>query len=168
MSEVTWPIDFPTDRAEAAAWMEAQIAAIMTGERDPVANMANTASILGHGLSDINWVGFYVVRGDELVLGPFWGLPACIRIARGRGVCGTSWARRTPLIVPDVLEFPGHIACDARSRSEIVVPIEIATPGRIVGVLDCDAPVPNRFGALEQRLLEAVARLLAKGSDWPL
>lgn len=165
MSDVTLPLTYPQDPVEAAALMEEQIGGVLTGERDVVANMANVAAILGHGLAGINWVGFYRTEGPELVLGPFSGMPACVRIARGRGVCGTAWERAETLVVDDVLAFPGHIACDPRSRSEVVVPLQVG--GVVRGVLDCDAPVPGRFGPLEQGFLERVAEQVASGSDWP-
>lgn len=164
MSDVTLPLSYPADPTEARSLMEQQIFAVITGERDAVANMANVAAILGHGLTGINWVGFYRVKGPDLVLGPFWGAPACVRISFGRGVCGTAWQRAQTLMVDDVLAFPGHIACDARSRSEIVVPL--SRDGKVFGVLDCDAPVVGRFGALERGFLEGVAGAVALGSDW--
>lgn len=132
---------------------------LVSGEPDWLANLSNAASLLGLQLDEINWVGFYIMRGGELVLGPFSGKPACTRIAPGRGVCGTAAVRRETLVVPDVNEFPGHIACDAASRSEIVVPL--VYEGRLVGVLDVDSPHVNRFGAPEQRYLEDVARVMA-------
>ena len=115
------------------------------------------------GLDRLNWAGFYLARGDTLVLGPFQGKPACVRIPWGRGVCGTAAARGETLVVPDVHEFPGHIACDAASRSEIVVPLRRG--GAVVGVLDLDSPEPARFGDRERELLEQVARMLIAGSD---
>ena len=110
-------------------------------------------------LADVNWAGFYLLRGDTLVLGPFQGRPACVRIPLGRGVCGTAAAERRTLVVPDVHEFPGHIACDARSRSEIVLPMTRAD-GTLEGVLDLDSPVPDRFGPAEREALEAVVVVL--------
>ena len=117
--------------------------ALTAGEPDPIANMANVAALLFEALPDLNWAGFYRNLGGELVLGPFQGRPACIRIPFGKGVCGTSAAARAPLLVDDVLAFPGHIACDAASRSELVVPILIE--GGLAGVLDLDSPSPARF-----------------------
>src|SRR5262249_52471254 len=116
-----------------------QARGLFEGEPDPIANAANLAALLGFGLADLNWSGFYFWKGGELVLGPFWGKPACVRIALGKGVCGTAAARRETIIVPDVDAFPGHIACDAASRSEIVVPL--VKNGALLGVLDLDAPV---------------------------
>lgn len=123
--------------------LAAQLAALLDGESDPSANAANTAALIYHGLPDLNWAGFYFNRGGELVLGPFQGKPACMRIPWGKGVCGTAAARGAAVIVPDVREFPGHIACDPASRSELVVPLVKA--GHVVGVLDLDSPLPARF-----------------------
>jgi L-methionine (R)-S-oxide reductase len=156
--------ELPPDPAEAYPLLAAQVEAVVAGERDAVANCANVAALLGHQLRDVNWVGFYRVVGDELVLGPFAGLPACVRIARGRGVCGTAWAEERTVVVPDVLAFPGHIACDSASRSEVVVPLRAG--GRVVAVLDCDSPRPARFEAVDVALLERVAAAVAKASDW--
>src|SRR3954454_16516210 len=121
----------------------AQLVALLSGESDPIANAANTAALIYHGLPDLNWAGFYFQRGDELVLGPFQGKPACVRIPWGKGVCGTAAARGRAVIVPDVHEFPGHIACDPNSRSELVVPL--LKTAEIIGVLDLDSPLPARF-----------------------
>lgn len=119
--------------------------ALTAGEPDAVANMANVAALLWQYLPDLNWAGFYRLVGEELVLGPFQGKPACIRIALGSGVCGTAAATRTTQVVADVEAFPGHIACDAASRSELVVPIVVE--GRLLGVLDLDSPDAGRFDA---------------------
>jgi GAF domain-containing protein len=132
-----------------------ELRALLAGEPDPVANAANTAALLFARLPRLNWAGFYFLRGDTLVLGPFQGQPACTRIKLGQGVCGTAAARRETIVVPDVHAFPGHIACDAASLSEIVVPLNIA--GRMSGVLDVDSPELDRFGPAERALLEAVA-----------
>lgn len=120
-----------------------QLAALFCDERNGLANAANMCALLYQGLRGLNWAGFYFVRGGELVLGPFQGKVACVRIALGRGVCGTAAARRETIVVPDVNEFPGHIACDAASRSEIVVPL--IKRGRLLGVLDIDSPDLARF-----------------------
>lgn len=120
-----------------------QLAALIAGEPDFIANAANMAALVYHGLSDLNWAGFYFRRGDELVLGPFQGKPACVRIAVGRGVCGTAAARRAAIVVSDVEAFPGHIACDAASRSELVVPL--LTERGVIGVFDLDSPRLARF-----------------------
>lgn len=155
----------PDDPAEAYPVLEQQATAVMSGERDRVANTANVAALLGFHLRQVNWVGFYFVRGGELVLGPFSGLPACVRIARGRGVCGTAWAEDRTVRVEDVLAFPGHIACDPASRSEVVVPLR--HDGRVVGVLDCDSPRPGRFGPMEAEFMERIAAAVSAACDWP-
>jgi len=136
----------------------------MAGERDGLANCSNLAALIYEALPALNWAGFYFVRGAELVLGPFQGKVACVRIALGRGVCGTAAERRETLVVPDVHEFPGHIACDAASRSEIVVPLIAA--GRVLGVLDLDSPERDRFDREDAGGLEALVRLLLEGSDF--
>jgi L-methionine (R)-S-oxide reductase len=139
-----------------------QLAALIGDERDFVANMANMAALLFHQLPDLNWAGFYLIREGELVLGPFQGKPACIRIPLGRGVCGTAAATRETQLVPDVHAFPGHIACDADSRSEIVVPL--IREGMIIGVLDLDSPKPGRFDEDDRAGLESAAGLLLGAS----
>jgi L-methionine (R)-S-oxide reductase len=141
------------------------LAALIGDEPDAIANLANAAALLYHSLPDINWAGFYLLRGGELVLGPFQGQPACIRIAIGRGVCGAAVERRATLVVPDVERFPGHIACDAASRSEIVVPL--LWEGRIVGVLDVDAPLVGRFDDDDRAGLESIAAVLQPRVAWP-
>ncbi|MBS0376507.1 MAG: GAF domain-containing protein [Proteobacteria bacterium] len=139
------------------------LAGLLAGERDPIANLANAAALLYGMLPDLNWAGFYLVRDGGLVVGPFQGQPACVRIAIGQGVCGTAAARRETVVVPDVHAFPGHIACDAASNSEIVVPLLVGT--RLAGVLDLDSPRLGRFGAADARGLEAFAARLVAGSD---
>lgn len=136
-----------------------QIDAMMTGEPDRLACLANTAALLYHALADTNWVGFYFAAGDELVLGPFQGQVACTRIAFGAGVCGTAAATRKTQRVADVHAFPGHIACDTASESEIVVPL--VRGGDVVAVLDVDSPRKNRFAPADERGLEAIAARLA-------
>jgi L-methionine (R)-S-oxide reductase len=136
---------------------------LLAGERDGLANCANLSALIYHALPDLNWVGFYFARGSELVLGPFQGKVACVRIELGRGVCGTAAQRRETLIVPDVHAFPGHIACDAASRSEIVVPL--LRSGRALGVLDLDSPIEGRFDREDANGLEALAAKLLQGSD---
>ena len=133
--------------------------AVTSGERDAVANMANVAAVLFHGLPDINWAGFYRIVEGELVLGPFQGKAACIRIAMGKGVCGAAAASGATRLVEDVHAFPGHIACDAASRSELVVPL--IRHGRVFGVIDLDSPTPARFDADDARGCEALAMLIA-------
>lgn len=143
--------------------LRTEVVSLLEGERDFIANMANVAAVLYHSLRDVNWAGFYLQRGTDLVLGPFQGKPACVRIGPGRGVCGAAFEQRKTLIVPDVHEFPGHIACDSASRSEVVVPL--IKEGRAIGVLDLDSPILNRFSAADVAALETVARLLLDGSD---
>lgn len=133
--------------------------ALTAGERDAVANMANAAALLWEYLPDLNWAGFYRLVDGELVLGPFQGKAACIRIPLGKGVCGTAAAERATQVVEDVHAFPGHIACDAASRSELVVPI--LRDGELLGVLDLDSPTPARFDAEDAAGCEALAALLA-------
>jgi GAF domain-containing protein len=137
-----------------------ELRALLAGEPDPIANAANTASLVFARLPRLNWVGFYFLQGDTLVLGPFQGLPACTRIPLGRGVCGTAAARNETIVVDDVHDFPGHIACDSASQSEIVVPLTIG--GRLSGVLDIDSPEPARFGAADRELIEAVVGVYAE------
>ena len=137
----------------------AALDALTAGEPDAVANMANAAALLWQYLPDLNWAGFYRLGDGELVLGPFQGKAACIRIAIGKGVCGTAAATRKTQLVEDVHAFPGHIACDAASRSELVVPL--VAGGRLLGVLDLDSPLPARFDAEDARGCEAFAALLA-------
>jgi len=142
------------DKVTAYGELEAQLRALLEGERDFIANAANTAALLYHMLPGVNWVGFYRLVGDTLVLGPFQGPPACARIPVGQGVCGTSAARRAAVLVPDCLAFPGHIACDPASKSEIVIPL--LKNGLLLGVLDLDSPVLGRFDAADQAGLERV------------
>ena len=133
--------------------------ALTAGEPDPVANMANLAALIREWVPDLNWAGFYRLLGDELVLGPFSGKPACIRIPLGQGVCGTAAAAAQSLLVADVHAFPGHIACDAASRSELVVPV--LREGEVIAVIDLDSPLPGRFDADDQAGIEALAALVS-------
>jgi GAF domain-containing protein len=137
-----------------------ELDALLTGESDFVANAANAAAAIYHTLPDLNWAGFYFLRDDTLVLGPFQGRPACIRIALGSGVCGTAARERRSILVPDVHAFPGHIACDAASRSELVVPL--LRDGGVIGVLDLDSPLPARFDAEDQAGCEALAAIVVR------
>jgi GAF domain-containing protein len=140
-----------------------QLDGLLQGEADAVANAANTAALLFTSLPDLNWAGFYFLRKpDELVLGPFQGKPACVRIAVGRGVCGTAVQERRTMLVEDVHAFADHIACDSASRSELVVPL--FRGNKILGVLDLDAPIPARFDADDQRGIEAIAAIYMKAS----
>ena len=140
-----------------------QLGGLFYGERDAIANVANMAALIGRSLPDLNWAGFYIMRGDELVLGPFWGKPACVRIELGKGVCGTSAVRKESIIVTDVHEFPGHIVCDAASQSELVVPI--MRNGIVIGVLDLDSPRLARFDAEDQAACENLVRLFVAASE---
>jgi GAF domain-containing protein len=150
-------------KAEAYRDLLSQAEGLFHGETDAIANAANLSALIYHGLPELNWAGFYLLRGEsELVLGPFQGEPACIRIPLGRGVCGTAAERRESVLVPDVHAFPGHIACDAASRSELVVPL--LRDGRVLGVLDLDSPLPNRFDAEDQAGIEALAALWVAAS----
>jgi L-methionine (R)-S-oxide reductase len=135
-----------------------QLAALVAGEPDPIANAANTAALIYYGLPNLNWAGFYFRNGAELVLGPFQGKPACVRIPVGKGVCGTAAARGEPLLVPDVHDFPGHIACDPDSRSELVIPL--VEDGGVLGVLDLDSPLPARFDEIDRDGCEQLVALL--------
>lgn len=140
--------------------LEAELAGLVEGEPDSVANLANAAALIFHGLDQLNWAGFYLMRGDALVLGPFQGKPACTRIAIGRGVCGTAAAARRTQIVADVHAFLGHIACDSASRSELVVPM---FQGRALrGVLDLDSPLPCRFTQADADGCERLVALLMR------
>ncbi len=132
-----------------------ELASLLSGERDPTANAANTAALIFDALPDVNWAGFYFLKHDELVVGPFQGKPACVRIPLGKGVCGAAAAQRRTIVVPDVHEFPGHIACDTASRSEIVIPLVVGE--RLVGVLDIDSPRIARF---DQHDAEGLAQLV--------
>lgn len=153
------------DAATFHAELRAQLAALIGDERDAIANLANAAALIWHTVPDLNWAGFYLRRGQtELVLGPFQGKPACVRIAVGRGVCGTAVAREASVRVDDVHAFPGHIACDADSRSELVVPLR--HDGRVVGVLDLDSPRPARFTAEDQAGFEALMEELVGRTNW--
>jgi L-methionine (R)-S-oxide reductase len=144
--------------------LAASLDSLLAGEPDALANLANASSLLAHCLDRINWCGFYLLRAGELVVGPFQGKPACVRIALGKGVCGTAAARRQTVLVPDVNDFPGHIACDPASRSEIVVPI--LEGDRLRGVLDIDSPELSRFDEVDRVGLEGFVRRLVPLVNW--
>ncbi|WP_223067048.1 GAF domain-containing protein [Paenibacillus caui] len=148
------------DRQQTYETALAQLKGLIQGEPSVVANLSNASALLNITLQDINWAGFYLYDGHELVLGPFQGLPACIRIPLGKGVCGTAAQQRQTIVVQDVHEFPGHIACDAASNSEIVVPI--VQNGRLIGVLDIDSPLKGRFDETDRRFLEQVVHVLTE------
>jgi L-methionine (R)-S-oxide reductase len=137
--------------------LRAQLVNLLKDEPDAIANAANTAALLYHALPDVNWVGFYFLKGGELVLGPFQGKPACVRIRMGKGVCGTAAEHRQSVVVPDVEAFPGHIACDTASRSELVVPL--IKNGALIGVLDLDSPTPARFNEDDRVGCESLAAI---------
>ncbi|WP_202839375.1 GAF domain-containing protein [Luteimonas saliphila] len=145
------------DKPEQYAQLAGQARALLHGERDRIANAANLAALVYHALPRLNWVGFYFYDGVELVVGPFQGLPACVRIPLDRGVCGAAASSRRTQRVEDVHAFPGHIACDAASRSELVVPL--VRNGALVGVFDLDSPDPARFDVMDQEGLETIARI---------
>lgn len=152
-------------KADFYAAFNRQLAAMLQGERDWVCNLAQTSALLMQLLPGLNWAGFYLLREEELVLGPFQGKVACVRIKVGAGVCGTAAARRSTVVVPDVHKFPGHIACDSASNSEIVVPL--LHQGCLLGVLDLDSPKFNRFDAGDATGLEQSVRLLLAASEVP-
>ena len=157
-------IDPNVSGAERYRVLEESLIALLDGESDALANLANAAGLLAGSLDRVNWCGFYLLRGEELVLGPFQGKPACVRIPLGQGVCGTAAARRETLVVPDVNRVPGHIACDVASRSEIVVPI--LENGVLRGVLDVDSPEPARFDGEDRVGLERYVEVLVPRIDW--
>ena len=138
--------------------LAAQLSSLLAGERDLIANAANFASLVYHSLPELNWAGFYFEKDGELVLGPFQGQPACVRIALGQGVCGAAAAKCATTIVPNVHEFPGHIACDSASNSEIVIPL--LQGQRLIGVLDLDSPVLSRFDEEDAAGLELLVKIL--------
>lgn len=156
--------DSNPSEAERYRDLEAALVSLTEGETDALANLANAAALLAHSLDAINWCGFYLLRGEELVLGPFQGKPACIRIPLGRGVCGRAALERATLVVPDVSRFPDHIACDPASRSEIVVPI--LEDGVLRGVLDVDAPEVGRFDRNDLVGLERFVAVLTPRVAW--
>jgi len=143
-----------------------QLTGLLEGERDMIANAANMSALIFQFLPDLNWAGFYFMREGELVLGPFQGKTACVRIAVGRGVCGSAVERRESIVVPDVNAFPGHIACDSASRSELVVPL--IKDGRVLGVLDLDSPNPNRFDEEDREGCEQLVRIFLSATDMTL
>jgi GAF domain-containing protein len=151
------------EKQENPDWLADQARALLAGQSDPVANAANLSALLYFSLDDVNWAGFYFYRDGRLLVGPFQGKPACVEIPLGRGVCGVAAESRTVQRVADVDTFEGHIACDAESRSEIVLPL--VHQGELIGVLDLDSPVPDRFGAEEERLLREIADIYIGSLD---
>ena len=150
-------------KAELYSNLASQVRSLLEGERDFIANAANVSALLYHSVPDLNWTGFYFLREGELVLGPFQGEPACVRIALGKGVCGTAAEIRQTVVVANVHEFPGHIACDSKSNSEIVVPL--IKDERLIGVLDLDSPLLNRFDDEDARGLNSIAEMFIAMSD---
>ncbi|MBT8059416.1 MAG: GAF domain-containing protein [Gammaproteobacteria bacterium] len=152
-------IELPTTPSDLVAQAEA----LLAGQTDRVANAANLAALLYHSLDGVNWAGFYFLKNGQLIVGPFQGKPACVHIPLGRGVCGTAAETREIQRIADVRAFEGHIACDAESRSEIVLPL--VKNGGLVGVLDIDSPLPDRFSPVDQRLLERIAQIFVDSID---
>jgi GAF domain-containing protein len=150
-------------KAERYSELAEQARALLAGERDPAANAANFAALVFHALPQLNWAGFYWMKDGGLVLGPFQGKPACVRIALGQGVCGTAARERRTIVVADVHAFPGHIACDSASNSEVVVPVMLGE--RVIGVLDLDSPARGRFDEDDARGLEALVADFVRATD---
>jgi L-methionine (R)-S-oxide reductase len=151
-------VDSTAPKQELYAQLAQELSGLIAGETDLIANLANASALIYHSLPDLNWTGFYLLKEGELVVGPFQGKPACVRIAMGKGVCGTAALNRATVIVRDVHEFPGHIACDSASNSEIVVPL--LRGQELVGVLDLDSPKLSRFDESDREGLEKLARIL--------
>lgn len=151
-------VNYPSEKSALFPLLCQQLAAVTEGVPHLIANLANASAVLNEALTDINWVGFYLVEGDRLILGPFQGKTACIEIPRGRGVCGTAFAENRTQLVYDVHQFPGHIACDSASNSEIVIPLR--KDGRVVAVLDIDSPSIGRFDEEDRKGLEQVAKII--------
>jgi L-methionine (R)-S-oxide reductase len=150
-------------KAELYSHLQSQLRSLLEGERDFTANAANFSSVLYHSIPNVNWAGFYLLKGGELVLGPFQGMPACVRIEIGKGVCGTAADLKQTIVVENVHEFPGHIACDSASNSEIVVPL--IKNGRLVGVLDLDSPLIGRFDDDDAKGLNELAEILIESGS---
>ena len=157
--------ELPASKPALYEHLAAQLRALLEGERDLVANAANFSALVFHALPGLNWAGFYLYKGGELVLGPFQGRPACVRIRVGKGVCGAAAEARRTFVVPNVHEFPGHIACDTASNSEIVVPL--LKGERLVGVLDLDSPIHARFDDEDAAGLERLAQIFLDACDLP-
>ena len=155
-----WSGHRPVGKAALYDELAQELDGLLAGEPDAVATAANAAAAIYHALPALNWAGFYFLRGDELVLGPFQGRPACVRIPLGKGVCGTAAMHRRPVLVADVAAFPGHIACDTASRSELVVPLVAGEA--LLGVLDLDSPLVARFDAVDQAGCEQLATVIVR------
>ena len=162
MKDLTY--SYPDDRSERYAMINRQLEALTEDEKLVIPNLANAAALLYEAMENINWAGFYLLREETLILGPYQGRPACIRIPVGKGVCGTAVKEDRTQCVPDVEAFAGHIACDSRSRSEIVIPIRSGV--RIMGVLDIDSPQTGNFGPADAEGLENFVRILEKNCSW--
>jgi len=160
ISDTTYSTDTPEAKQAMYADLRSQLQGLVHGESDWIANTANFSSLVFNTMPGLNWAGFYFLKTEnELVLGPFQGKPACIRIKRGRGVCGSTVERGTPIVVADVHAFPGHIACDVNSRSELVVPL-FGKDRAIIGVFDLDSPLPNRFDETDSEGIQSLVRIL--------
>jgi L-methionine (R)-S-oxide reductase len=155
---------YPKEKAKMYRLLLSQLKALLEGEHDITANLANASALLNGALDNINWVGFYLMKNNELILGPFQGKVACVHIALGKGVCGTAVLENKTQLVEDVHQFPGHIACDSASNSEIVIPLR--SNGKVVGVLDIDSPVKGRFDSEDAAELEKLAAVIEKACDW--
>lgn len=158
------PATLPQEPSSRYTLLRAQLTALMEGVTAPLSNMANMAALLYQSLPELNWAGFYLCKGETLLLGPFQGKPACVAIPFGKGVCGTAAASRQAQLVPDVHAFPGHIACDGASASELVIPL--MQDGQVLGVLDLDSPVPARFTLQDQQALTGLCALLMEACTW--
>jgi len=156
---------YPEDKNEFYQLLNSQLKALLVNETYMLPNLCNASALLGVALQDINWVGFYLMQHNELLLGPFQGKPACIHIPLGKGVCGSAVSKNETQRIADVHAFPGHIACDSASRSELVIPIRYL--GQIMGVLDIDSPILSRFDEIDQKGLEEFVDILAKAHPWP-
>lgn len=157
-------MNYPAQKEQMYELLTKQVEAILEGESDVIANLSNVSALLNEALSDINWVGFYLMKNDELILGPFQGKLACVHIKIGKGVCGTAVATKRTQLVENVHEFPGHIACDCRSNSEIVVPIVINE--KVFGVLDVDSPLIGRFDQTDLYYLEKIIEIIIEHCNW--
>lgn len=155
---------YPKDKADSYKLIHTQLKSLLENETHVIPNLGNASALLNLALTDIIWVGFYLVKNGELLLGPFQGKPACIHIPIGKGVCGTAVSQGKAQLVPDVHSFPGHIACDSESKSEIVIPIFVNNS--VVGVLDIDSPIYNRFDEIDREGLKEVVRILASSCNW--
>lgn len=155
---------YPENQLEKYDLIKKQLSAILEDEHNVIANLSNSSALLNDALTDINWVGFYLMNEGELLLGPFQGKVACVHIALGRGVCGTAAKDNQTQLVKNVHEFPGHIACDSASNSEVVVPLRYN--GEVVGVLDIDSPLLDRFNEIDARELEEIAKIIEESCDW--